>query len=1757
MTTYLTKLGQLIEAFKNLRNTNFDTNSIVNEIKNTLKIVMNNEQIINYNSYENIMKKNNIDIDVLNNINGTLNLSYLKDWGPDNRYFDSEPISNITNDINNKLIMKVNNNDMLKIKRKRELTLKKNNRIGKISSNFQKYIRWKNINNNSNNNILNVLEEKVKKYREIYKVTKDKKDNVMYERLRKELQRTKNKIKEYNENYDNNHKITKYIYNYPYKQENKISSKKGTKSFLMPKIYNKTSKYIVKNHDFNNRILAKTDLKLVFNEIHSKIIKNVVNNDERKRLFNYLMNHFLKYFNMNYYGSQNEFQDIRDMDYNNKEINRNRTLTSFYNNLNNFIDDLLTKKQTYTKLEGNPIMRSLISGNDNYKICYVQFLKLMLLESNLAFSKIDNNKKLDKVRFDYYNNSFFVSSLKRKELLESFYNKTLLNDNDKLYLQKSLTTLSPFRLPNKNSVAILPNSDFSTNVMNIMNSNIMLQVVEQMSKDNKNISPIDIFYSYGIPINDITDDTKRKIGFNKKQAANALRELYTYQVAMIDSLRVNRKKTISKNITKKFSIYSNVKKDSNFKNIIISHPLNTTKSFLLPIPLEFVDVKCSDVFITKIINSYIRLFNLPVPGFINNNPDIGFEDYTIDEYLLYLKQNGFGSFLTHYLVNYLDEIKHLGGDFAFIRFIFVANMENGSNKHFSISFPFDLRKIKESLRITEQEIYERVKMELQIQLEFYDEDEGVFELYIVDIIIEFLTEDINNSFGLSAFGQKTKKKYNIKPIFESCFPDLNICLFECFFFLYQCKQLNLNTTNTKIEDIQIKLNIPNWIDYKSYLVNFLYSIDVIPELKEASIIGDVKGVISIMSSNYSIKIGVYNSFNNVIYPDDIFEDNEISEILVWSNFHVYLTSKIYLQKYLYKNKKKKVSKYIMESNKITSLSTNEFNGIILALDIETLTSTDGLIFGNQKPYLIQLWGGSDDLDYTFWGIDNCINRFVEWLPTLFEIDKEIYIFAHNGSKFDYKFLLSEFMNRYTVEIVGDHNKITMFKIRNIYFMDFFLFFPTSLNNLSKSWIGCEKIEFDHTKITLDNYNTEYKELAIEYCKMDCILLFRIVNKFLTTIFSTNFKNTINLPGSLNFYTAPQLALKIFKQIYLSYDLIGSIGWDYIIEKSSYYGGMCVVYRKKSENLNNFYGEKDNLYCYDINSCYPASMLKKMPYKFIDEIINCDEINEYIDYYLYEIDYEYPDNQIIVNLPTRIDGEIVYLKYGNKKWHWGNEINSSLSLGAKILKIHKIRRYEGLYIFKEYIEDIYNMRLEAKRNNNTCLVDFFKLLMNSLYGKLGQKLNLQKNIVSISELNEVVMYYNDNKIKNIKLLDGNCVEYEYEDLNEFYNQIGSLVRFSAFITAQARCILLKPFTDNILEQDNLFYTDTDSIFINKILPSNYVSNTELGKFKLEYEIKKAYFLAPKMYIVETLNGELNMKMKGIPKKQLKEEYFYKLLEDGYQKINYTSFMRYFSEIYVGEISKRIILKNYKRNYDELGNSIVWDNIDEFNNNKNRIIKMINLTYPSIQLIKTERKIIQSSVRKDNNLIGMKIELMIKNNYIMTYDDFFEYYQNDNSKKDIFQVWESINHIQEPEKYYLFLNKTFPLFMISRSKKKKTYATDEMVKEISLFLLEKDYSKENYYARISNFLLTCKDMKKHIVTLDKLKTNNNKSEILDYYNRIKQEHPEYSDYACMKKTLFNFCPLLIKGIDFKGKFKHVSSYYLDLMKFYFKYLLDNTI
>ena len=103
-----------------------------------------------------------------------------------------------------------------------------------------------------------------------------------------------------------------------------------------------------------------------------------------------------------------------------------------------------------------------------------------------------------------------------------------------------------------------------------------------------------------------------------------------------------------------------------------------------------------------------------------------------------------------------------------------------------------------------------------------------------------------------------------------------------------------------------------------------------------------------------------------------------------------------------------------------------------------------------------------------------------------------------------------------------------------------------------------------------------------------------------------------------------------------------------------------------------------------------------------------------------------------------------------------------------------------------------------------------------------------------------------------------------------------------------------------EYYKLYYSDTDSIVINKELPESEVGK-EIGKFKLEYVIKKAIFIAPKVYGLITTDGTEVIKVKGVRSEYLKDFHIddlTKMLVKGY-KIKVTN-QKWYKDIYAGTI-----------------------------------------------------------------------------------------------------------------------------------------------------------------------------------------------------------------------------------------------------------------
>jgi hypothetical protein len=68
---------------------------------------------------------------------------------------------------------------------------------------------------------------------------------------------------------------------------------------------------------------------------------------------------------------------------------------------------------------------------------------------------------------------------------------------------------------------------------------------------------------------------------------------------------------------------------------------------------------------------------------------------------------------------------------------------------------------------------------------------------------------------------------------------------------------------------------------------------------------------------------------------------------------------------------------------------------------------------------------------------------------------------------------------------------------------------------------------------------------------------------------------------------------------------------------------------------------------------------------------------------------------------------------------------------------------------------------------------------------------------------------------------------------------------------------------------LYYSDTDSIFIDDLLPESMIGKA-MGQLKLEYVIKKAVFIAPKVYALILEDGTEVIKIKGLNSEAIKDE-----------------------------------------------------------------------------------------------------------------------------------------------------------------------------------------------------------------------------------------------------------------------------------------------
>jgi hypothetical protein len=533
-----------------------------------------------------------------------------------------------------------------------------------------------------------------------------------------------------------------------------------------------------------------------------------------------------------------------------------------------------------------------------------------------------------------------------------------------------------------------------------------------------------------------------------------------------------------------------------------------------------------------------------------------------------------------------------------------------------------------------------------------------------------------------------------------------------------------------------------------------------------------------------------------------------------------------------------------------------------------------------------------------------VKTFWNWVETKTAPKKKLYVFAHNAQfdsaivnmfgelpkrdwNLDKNIIDSNiFIVRWTKGIKGKKGNA-----RSMVCLDSMNFFKSSIKDIGEK-IGLPKLEIDIEKSVKTKIVTN--EL-ITYCTRDV----EITEKILLEWFNFLKKNDLG-----NFQpTVASQAFTSFRHRFMNEPIyIHDNDKAIALERESYKGG-----RNECFYIGSI---KNKVSVYDFNSLYPSVMKENI---FPTNLVSFREQNN-----IRTLTDDLSNYLVIAELTIKIEKPLVAHRKERLLFPVGTfkgvfcspEIEVLLKRNC-IVNVGKVTCYEGAKIFEEYVTFFYNERLKAKENKDKVSDELIKIMLNSLYGKFGQRLR-KNEIIGTADNNDISVktIIEPNETYTTKTFGGKIFKTSTTK-EESYNSFPAV---ASFCTAYARMKLLNAIEK--AEWENVYYVDTDSLFINEIGKeklSDLIDQSKLGYLKLEYEaplgmiIKgcKDYIIFKKNYT--TGQTEKIEKIKGIPKKACKNSI------NEYELIKFDKFATSLRHGNLDSVTQRNMIKQLSREY----------------------------------------------------------------------------------------------------------------------------------------------------------------------------------------------------------------------------------------------------
>jgi hypothetical protein len=457
-----------------------------------------------------------------------------------------------------------------------------------------------------------------------------------------------------------------------------------------------------------------------------------------------------------------------------------------------------------------------------------------------------------------------------------------------------------------------------------------------------------------------------------------------------------------------------------------------------------------------------------------------------------------------------------------------------------------------------------------------------------------------------------------------------------------------------------------------------------------------------------------------------------------------------------------------------------------------------------KPFI---WGYYDETGFSVF-YDTA--EFVEFIKTQDRI-----IYAHNGGKFDFHFLLDHIPPQDNVMVIN--GRIAKIKIGEAELRDSYLLLPVPLSAYQK-----DEIDYNIFREELRDKG-DNPSLIKTYLFGDCKYLYDI----LQVQFDIYGQKLTLASSAFDFWHSnfsplknkPKTSERFFEEF-----------------KPFYYGGRVECFEKGVI-------EKE-FTVHDINSAYPWAMQFQHPigdeYKFSRKLPDNFDLS-FIDLVAESrgaFPYRCPETKRLI-FPN--DGELRRFKVTS----W--ELKKALELfpDFKIDKVYECFQFLNSINFKDYVDHFYNEKSLHKEGDAAKYL-LAKLYMNSLYGKFGQS-PIDHREYSLINPWQIEEYKNDNFAFE-GILGGNalmsCPIAKHK--KRFFN-----VATAASVTGAVRAYLF----EHINKAQGVLYCDTDSIAAEKF---NGSIGSELGQWDCEGEFTRAAIGGKKLYAFE----------RKIPKKGVK-------------------------------------------------------------------------------------------------------------------------------------------------------------------------------------------------------------------------------------------------------------------------------------------------